>query len=239
MGLKKCRACGWGVSWRAKVCPHCGQPHPVRVTGWALWCWVAVAVFGGVLVIGLAAPGGKLSPRKPEVRPSTTRRPPRRPAKAQPAQPAVKVTLDKFTLDRGAGLYWCDVALENRGRKAATVHVVVYAKNDGFVPPRRGAWPMPGLLFGQAKTRRADLSHHDVSRDWASRPAESKGWRVEVRPGGVETTRAALAFNQVCQHEAWRGRLMDGRAVYREWQVWVFSAAGKLVEQRTYKVAPP
>lgn len=41
--IRLCKTCENSISVEAKVCPHCGQPDPVKATS---GCFVATAVFG-------------------------------------------------------------------------------------------------------------------------------------------------------------------------------------------------
>lgn len=41
--MTSCKTCKKSISVEAKVCPHCGQPEPVKDTS---GCFVATAVFG-------------------------------------------------------------------------------------------------------------------------------------------------------------------------------------------------
>ena len=130
-----------------------------------------------------------------------------------------------------------DIEVSNLVQSPKTVYIVVYATNDRFSPPRRGAWPVGGLLFYQAGTQRANLSHYDISRNWESRPEETKGFKVVLPAGGRHKIECALPINNVCQHEAWRGQRIDPRANYEDWTVWVFSGDGKLLINKNYKVS--
>jgi len=129
-----------------------------------------------------------------------------------------------------------DVTLRNLSSKEITVYVVIYAKNDRFSPPRRSAWPFAGILFHQAGTGRGNLSYHDIMRNWNSRPDNSKGYKVTIAANKNETLEGALPINKTCQQEAWRGKPIDSRANYEEWNIWVFSERGKLLFKKTYEV---
>lgn len=129
-----------------------------------------------------------------------------------------------------------DLTLGNLSSKEITVYVVIYAKNDRFSPPRRSAWPFAGILFHQAGTSRGTLSYHDIMRNWDSRPDNSKGCKVTIAANKNEKLEGALPINDICQHEAWRGKAIDSRANYEEWNIWVFSERGKLLLEKTYEV---
>jgi len=137
--------------------------------------------------------------------------------------------------DWGTKTQLFDLTLRNLSPKEITVYVVVYAKNDRFIPPRRGAWPMGGVLFYEAGTGRGSLSYHDIMRNWNSRPEDSKGCKITISENKNEKLEGALPINEICQHEAWRGKPIDPRADYEEWNIWVFSERGELVFKKTYE----
>ena len=129
---------------------------------------------------------------------------------------------------------WFDVIVKNTSNHKATVYVVVYAKNDFVSPPRRSAWPLPGLLFSEAGTRRGQLSPSDISNNWNSRSKE-RGAKVTLLPGKSETIPAALPLNRYSQLPAWRGKRFEPGSLYNEWYLWIFSETGKLIYERKYE----
>jgi len=156
------------------------------------------------------------------------------------ATPEITVELSNLVVeidsDFGTKTQLFDLTLMNLSSKDITVYVVIYAKNDRFSPPRRSAWPFAGILFHQAGTGRGNLSYHDIMRNWNSRPDNSKGYKLRIPANKTEKIEGALPINKTCQHEAWRGKPIDSRANYEEWNIWVFSERGKLVLKKTYEV---
>jgi len=130
---------------------------------------------------------------------------------------------------------WFDVIVKNTSNHKATVYVVVYAKNDSFSPPRRSAWPSPGLLFSEAGTRRGQLSPSDISKNWNSRSKLAKGAKVTLLPGKSETIPAVLPLNRDSMLPAWRGKRFEPGSMYNRWHIWVFSESGKLIYNRKYE----
>ena len=130
---------------------------------------------------------------------------------------------------------WFDVVVKNTSNHKSTVYVVVYAKNDFVSPPRRSAWPTPGLLFSEAGTRRGQLSPLDISKNWNSRSKFSKGTEFTLLPGKSETIPAALPLNRYLQLPAWRGKRFKAGSMYNEWHIWVFSETGKLIYKRKHE----
>lgn len=155
-----------------------------------------------------------------------------------PSQPAPKISADlsNFTVDRANAQFVFTLQIKNQEPKENTVHVVVYGKNDMFSPPRRNAWPNAGLLFRQAGTRRGSLSSSAISRNWNSRPENTKGTKIVLKANGTDSLEGALPINQTCQHEAWRGKSLNPRSMYNEVYLWVFSKNGKLISEKKYDV---
>ena len=152
------------------------------------------------------------------------------------APPEITAGLSKFTVDRANAQFVFTLEVNNQESSENTVHVVVYGKNDMFSPPRRSAWPFAGLLFHQAGTRRGALSSSDISRNWSSRPDDTKGMKVVLKPNGSESLEGALPINETCQHDAWRGKPLDPRSMYNEVFLWVFSQNGQLILEKKYDV---
>jgi len=185
-----------------------------------------------LLVIGIIIVGAIISNKQS---PSSGRPQPTTPAPAKPV-PKITASLSKFTVDRENAQFVFTLQLTNAEPKEHTVHVVVYGKNDMFSPPRRSAWPFAGLLFRQAGTRRGALSSSDISRNWQSRPDNTKGMKFVLKPNGADSFEGALPINQTCQHEAWRGKPLDPRSMYNEISLWIYSQAGQLIFEKKYDV---
>ncbi|KKL71042.1 hypothetical protein LCGC14_2098880 [marine sediment metagenome] len=160
------------------------------------------------------------------------------PADPVPSAAVSKITagLSKFTVDRANAQFVFTLEVSNQESREKTVHVVVYGKNDMFSPPRRSAWPFAGLLFRQAGTRRGALSSSDISRNWGSRPSNTRGAKMVLGPNASESLEGALPINDTCQQDAWRGKRLDPRSMYNEVFLWVFSHNGQLIFEREYDV---
>ena|GEM_PF-4808012 len=148
----------------------------------------------------------------------------------------ISASLSNFKVDREWAQFVFTLELRNEQPQENTVHVVVYGKNDMFSPPRRSAWPFPGLLFRQAGTRRGALSSSDISRNWNTRPEDTKGMKSVLKPSGSESLEGALPINETCLHETWRGKPLDPRSMYNEVYLWVFSKDGSLIFEKEYDV---
>ncbi len=165
------------------------------------------------------------------------------PNQTQPTTPIPSITIPRitaslsiFTVDRENAQFVFTLQLSNQEVNEITVHVVVYGKNDMFSPPRRSAWPFAGILFRQAGTHRGALSSSSISRNWSSRPENTKGMKLVLKPNGTESLEGALPINETCQHDAWRGKPLDPRSMYNEVFFWVFSQNGQLIYEKKYDV---
>jgi len=153
-----------------------------------------------------------------------------------PQRSTVSASLSGLKVDPELAQFVFTLKLKNEQPKEKTVYVVIYGTNDMFSPPRRGAWPFGGLLFRQAETRRGRLSPSDLSRDWSSRPENTKGMKLVLKARGSESLEGALPINSTCQHDAWRGKPLDPRSTYNEVYLWVFSKDGDLIFNKKYDV---
>ncbi|MBN2456138.1 MAG: hypothetical protein JXB29_06340 [Sedimentisphaerales bacterium] len=177
---------------------------------------------------------------------TSTKQKPKRETEATPdtekisSRPKINAELSNLVIeidsDFGIKTQFFDLTIRNLSSKDITLYVVVYAKNDRFSPPRRGAWPMGGVLFYEAGTGRGNLSYHDIMRNWNSKPDNSKGCKVTIPVDKNEKLEGALPINKISQHEAWRGKPIDPRANYEKWNIWVFSERGELLFKKTYEV---
>jgi len=230
MAPKKCKECGNEVSTKAESCPKCGAVLKKK-TGCLGYIGAGLLIIIIIGVIGsLMNDKSNKSTSLPSSKPSSA------PSTPTETAPAIKADLSKFIVDHSNAQFVFTLQVSNHESQENTVYVVVYGKNDMFSPPRRSAWPFAGLLFRQAGTRRGSLSSSDISRNWDSRPDNTKGMKIVLKPNASESIEGALPINETCQLEAWRGKPLDPRSMYNEVSLWVFSQNGQLVFQKKYDV---
>jgi hypothetical protein len=227
MVMKKCKECGNDVSTKAESCPKCGAVLKKK-TGCLGY------IVGGIsILIILGVIGSLKSDCSNKPIPKAT---PPKPAKPAETTPKIKADLTKFFVDRSNAQFVFVLKISNQESQENTVYAVVYGKNDSYSPPRRGAWLFGGLLFHQAGTRRGSLSSSDISRNWDSRPENTKGMKIVLKPNGSKSLEGALPITEISLHEAWRGKPLDPRSMYDEVYLWVFSQNGKLIFEKKYEV---
>jgi len=237
MSLKQCEECGEEVSTKAGECPNCGAPvkEPTGCEAAGVGCGVVL-----VLVVGLA--GGVLwylfSWTAPHERPGNAAPP--------AAQSTIEADLDNFKIvterfDR-LGITGTSrsvkfrLKISNTGTEDATVYVVIYAKNDRFTPPRRTAWPFPGILFRLAGGDRGSLSPYDISKNWETRPENSKGFKGGAVAGRTRSKDCAVPLNERSMQGAWKNMRLDPRSVYDQWYVWLFAEDGSLIFEKEMRL---
>jgi hypothetical protein len=150
--------------------------------------------------------------------------------------PQIEAELTSFSIDQEFAQFVFTLGIANSGDQEATVYAVVYGKNESYVPPRRNAWPFPGVLFNLAGTNRGQLSSYDIRKDWDSRPEDSKGMKISVKPSISDTLVGALPINETSPHGAWQGQRLDPNSMYNEVSLWIFSEAGELLLEKDYSL---
>lgn len=230
MALNNCKECGNEVSTKAESCPKCGAVLKKKTgclgyIGAGLLILVIIGVLGSFL-----NNDSRKSTSSGSSKPSAT------PSIPTKTAPTIKADLSNFIVDHSSAQFVFTLRVSNHESRDNTVYVVVYGKNDMFSPPRRSAWPFAGLLFHQAGTRRGALSPSAISRNWGSRPENTKGMKIVLKPDSSESIEGALPINEICQLEAWRGQPLDPRSMYNEVNLWVFSQNGQLVFNKQYAV---
>lgn len=236
MAMKKCKECGNEVSTKAESCPKCGAVLKKK-TGCLGYISAGFLIFIILGVIGsLMDYGSNKSTTPSSSKSAVSSQLKSKPATPPETSPKIKANLSKFTVDRSNAQFVFTLQVSNPESQENNVYVVVYGKNDMFSPPRRSAWPFAGLLFRQAGTRRGALSSSDISRNWDSRPENTKGMKIVLRPNASKSLEGALLINETCYHEAWRGKPLDPRSMYNKVYLWVFSQNGQLIFEKKYVV---
>lgn len=233
MSLKPCKECGEKVSTKAGKCPNCGAPV-AKATG----CGTFTAGGCGALLVIVVLLCWCLVPVWNKAAAKA-----RQGAAAPPAAAStITADLDSFQIvteryDR-AGITGTirsvkfRLKVRNTGTDDATVYAVIYAKNDRFSPPRRTAWPFPGILFREAGTDRGSLSPYDISKNWDTRPENSKGFKGGAAAGRTRSKDCAVPLNEHSMQGAWKNMRLDPRSVYDQWYVWLFAEDGSLIFEK-------
>jgi hypothetical protein len=159
-----------------------------------------------------------------------------KPSTNEEISPNIQSELTNFTVDKANSQFVFTLKAENIESKNEIIYVVVYGKNDNFSPPRRGAWPMAGLLFQQAGTSRGNISTSDISNNWNSRPEITKGFKMNLKSNSKKSIEGALPINKISQKKAWQGELLNPNSIYNEIHLWIFSQDGKLISKQEYNV---
>jgi len=144
--------------------------------------------------------------------------------------------LTNFTVDNANSQFVFTLQVENKNSQQDTVFVVVYGKNDNFIPPRRSAWPAAGLLFKQAGTARGNLSASDISDNWNSRPEITKGFKMILKSNSKKSIEGAFPINRFSQLQAWQGEVLNPNSMYDEIHLWIFSQNGELISNKGYNI---
>jgi hypothetical protein len=191
--------------------------------GWKVGVTIVIALF---VVIGVSNKDSTDSTNPTNSKPSTN----------EEISPNIQSELTNFTVDKANSQFVFTLKAENIESKNEIIYVVVYGKNDNFSPPRRGAWPMGGLLFQQAGTSRGDISTSDISNNWNSRPEITKGFKMNLKSNSKKSIEGALPINKISQKKAWQGELLNPNSIYNEMHLWIFSQDGKLISKQEYNV---
>jgi len=225
---KQCPKCKEWIHKNATICPHCRSQQPPPI-------WAVVAALLIVLIVFIWISRSCATCTSPTANRTDGRQVNGTSAPQTDLEVTASLSNSRVGADAaGVRSHFFDVEVNNKAEHETTVYVVIYAKNDTVIPPRRTAWPMPGFLFRGVNTSRGQLTPSDITRTWHSRDEFSRGWKVSLPSGGAEKMTGALPLNESSEHEAWRGQPLDPRATYIDWQVWVFSQNGRLAYQRSY-----
>lgn len=171
----------------------------------------AVVFFGFATCVYLTPKGDTEKPEPPQ----------------KPLQATEKITAEVSQLNRkasGGELLW-DVSLKNTSKTNQTFYLIAHARNDFVSPPHRAAWPLGGLLFRLARTKRGALTIGSVKSFWGKEceltpkcTEQSKGHMVKIKAGKSKRIKGAFPNKP-----------------FAEYKFWVFDNKGELVLNKEFK----
>jgi hypothetical protein len=131
------------------------------------------------------------------------------------------------------------LSVTNHGKKAETVHAIVFATNEDIKPPRRAISPPTAFeWFALAGSDDGRLTVKDIQRCWSNSFVSARGVKkpksleVTVEPGATKKIDADHSLEERSQFPATSGKRL-AKFGFTQYHVWLFTPDGALIEAKT------
>lgn len=130
------------------------------------------------------------------------------------------------------------LSLTNNGKRAETVHAIVYATNEEIHPARRAISPPTAYAwFSLAGSKDGKLSARDIERNWKNNVFVSarggklpSSWQATLEPGETKIIEASHVLDDTSPHPASKGKRL-AREGFTEYTIWLVTNEGQLFEE--------